>query len=92
MSARGPERRESVEVLRGEAVVAHAVCFLATFEEAGAQRWRGFLASIEPPGALEASAYVLRFASGATAGISVREVRTEPREQAIFGGLGKPPA
>ncbi len=91
MSTRGPERREVVEVLRAGVVVARATCFLATFEVEGARRWRGFLASIEPAGALDAGRYELRFESGAAAGVEVREVRAEPREQAVFTGLGEPP-
>lgn len=91
MSTRGPERRESVEVLRSDEVVARATCFLATFEVDGARRWRGFLGSIEPAGALEAGAYTLRLELGALAEIEVREVRTDPREQAVFAGLGEPP-
>lgn len=90
--ARGPERTEPVEVLSDGAVIATATCFLATFEDGGERRWRGFLASIAPAGGLRTGSYELRFASGATSEIEVRELRTEPREQAIFRGLGEPPA
>jgi hypothetical protein len=92
MASRGPERREPVEVLRDGAAVARATCFLATFEVDGERRWRGFLASIEPAGALEAGHYTLRLDSGATAEIEVRESRADPRAQAVFAGLGPPPA
>jgi hypothetical protein len=72
--------------------VAAATCFLSMFEdEAGAQRWRGFLGGIEPAGALGAGRYEIVVTSGARAGIEVIEVRAEPREQAIFRGLGAPP-
>lgn len=91
MASRGPERREPVEVLRGGAVVARATCFLATFEVDGERRWRGFLASIEPAGALETGPHTLRLESGVAAEIEVREVRAEPREQAVFTGRGEPP-
>jgi hypothetical protein len=91
MATRGPERREPVAVLRDGDEVARATCFIATFELDGERRWRGFLASIEPAGALERGPYALRLESGAVADIEVREIRTEPREQAVFAGLDDPP-
>jgi hypothetical protein len=75
---------------RGERV-ASATCFFSTFEGAGAQRWRGFLADLEPAGALAPGGYEVVLDSGAHESIEVTEVRTEPREQAIFRGLGAPP-
>ncbi len=91
MTTRGPQRNEPVDVMRGDAVLAAATCFFATFEDGGVERWRGFLASIGPTGAVQTGEYSLRFASGEGATISVREVRTEPREQAVFVGVGTPP-
>lgn len=92
MTTRGPQRNEPVEVMLGVEVIARATCFLAAFDEGGAPRWRGFLASVEPAGAIDTGEYVLRFGSGELATIVVREVRAEPREQAIFVGVGEPPA
>ena len=92
VTSRGPQRNEPVEVLRGDDVVARATCFMATYEEDGVRRWRGFLASIDPPGSIAPGEYRVRLEDGATAAIAVREVRTDPREQAIFGGVGEPPA
>jgi hypothetical protein len=72
--------------------VAEATCFFSTFQDdAGAPRWRGFLADVAPAGALDVGRYELVLASGARAGIEVTGVRTEPREQAVFRGQGAPP-
>jgi hypothetical protein len=91
MTGRGPERNEPVEVLRDGVPVASATCFLATFEADGERRWRGFLANIEPSGAVIPGTHTIRLASGVTAEIEVREVHAEPREQAVFTGRGAPP-
>ena len=74
--------------------IASAQCFFSTWADdvSGESRWRGFLSSIEPAGAVGEGTYELRLESGATATVVVSEVRTDGREQAVFNGLGEPPA
>ncbi|MEZ4504070.1 MAG: hypothetical protein R3C39_15715 [Dehalococcoidia bacterium] len=92
MTARGPQHRLSVEVWRDDERVAAATCFFSAFEDDGGQRrWRGFLSDVDPAGSIEAGAYRLVLPSSGRADIEVTEVRTEPREQAIFRGRGEPP-
>ncbi len=95
LTSRGPQRRAAVDVIEaGGRRVASAQCFFSTWvdDASGESRWRGFLASIEPTGAVGEGAYELRLESGATATVTVGEVRTDGREQAVFDGVGEPPA
>ena len=95
MTSRGPRQRVSVEVIEaGGRRVASAQCFFSTWagDAGGEPGWRGFLSAIEPAGAVGEGTYELRLESGATAKVVVREVRTDGREQAVFNGLGEPPA
>jgi len=92
VTARGPQHRLLVEVWRDDERVAAATCFFSTFEDDGGQRrWRGFLSDIEPASTFEAGPYGLVLPSGGRADIEVTEVRSEPREQAVFRGRGEPP-
>ncbi len=94
MTSRGPQQREHVRVEdpSGRAV-ATATCFFSTWsdERSGDARWRGFLAAIEPAGAIRPGRYEIVLASGARAVVVVSELRSEPREQAVFNGVGRPP-
>jgi hypothetical protein len=95
VASRGPQQHEQVRVLEEDRrEVATATCFYSmwTEEGSGEPRWRGFLASIDPPGNVFTGRYHLEFPSGVVGTVRVEEVRTEPREQAIFTGESHPPA
>ena len=89
----GPQHHLPVKVTtEAGQPVATATCFFATFEDNGAQRWRGFLTFIDPAGAVQPGTYRLDLPDGSSTSIQVREVRAERREQAIFAGLGPAPS
>jgi hypothetical protein len=89
----GPQHNLPVAVLDETGrQVATATCFFATFEEDGAPGWRGFLTFIDPAGSLAPGRFRLHSSGGDAFEIQVREIRSgEKREQAIFGGIGRPP-
>ena len=46
---------------------------------------------IEPAGAIQPGRYEIVLGSGARATVEVIELRPDPREQAVFNGVGEPP-
>ena len=94
VTSRRPQQHVPVDVIEaGGRRVASAQCFFSTWADdaSGESRWRGFLSSIEPAGAVDEGTYELRLETGASAAVAVRELRTDGREQALFDGLGEPP-